>query len=50
MCQTIAAGHSGITAEGDNCVLMQKVTKELLDSVVKGEFQIPQPAVSDYSK
>jgi hypothetical protein len=38
MCQIISTGHSGITAEGDNSVLMQKVAKELLDSVMKNEF------------
>jgi acyl-CoA oxidase len=50
MSQVIAFGHSGITAEGDNCVLMQKVTKELLDMVVKGTFKLPSPSYHDYSK
>jgi len=27
---TIAGGHSGMTAEGDNSVLMQKVVKDIL--------------------
>lgn len=26
----VGLAHAGITAEGDNCVLMQKVSKELL--------------------
>ncbi|KAK9700578.1 hypothetical protein K7432_012129 [Basidiobolus ranarum] len=30
---TIGFAHAGITAEGDNSVLMQKVAKELLDAV-----------------
>jgi len=28
--QTIMGGHSGMTAEGDNSVLMQKVVKDIL--------------------
>lgn len=34
----IGAGHSGMVAEGDNSVLMQKVTKELMTSVQMGEY------------
>ena len=30
MCETIAFAHSGITAEGDNRVLMQKTAKEIM--------------------
>lgn len=48
MSQVIAFGHSGITAEGDNCVLMQKVAKELCDMVVKGTYKLPQPNIKDY--
>lgn len=35
--------HSGITAEGDNSVLMQKVTKELLTLVSKNQFPFSKP-------
>ena len=34
----ISGGHSGMVAEGDNSVLMQKVTKELMTSVQMGEY------------
>lgn len=50
MSQVIAFGHSGITAEGDNCVLMQKVAKEFCDMVVKGNLELPQPRVKNYSE
>ncbi|KAJ1658655.1 hypothetical protein IWQ61_002143 [Dispira simplex] len=40
---TIGFGHAGITAEGDNAVLMQKVAKELLAAVKKGQYRIPTP-------
>lgn len=30
--------HVGMTAEGDNCVLCMKVTKEVLDATVKGHY------------
>jgi len=33
--EAIAGAHAGITAEGDNRVLMQKVSKELLTTVSK---------------
>lgn len=49
MGQCIAFAHSGITAEGDNCVLMQKVAKEFCDMVVKGTYKLPHPKVKDYS-
>ena len=29
---------------------MQKVTKELLDMVVKGTYKLAQPSYNDYSK
>lgn len=38
----IQFAHAGITAEGDNSVLMQKVAKELLSAVQKGEVVLPQ--------
>ncbi|KAL4462141.1 hypothetical protein ABPG72_010457 [Tetrahymena utriculariae] len=38
--------HSGITAEGDNSVLMQKVAKELLTLVSKNQFPFSKPSNS----
>jgi acyl-CoA oxidase len=35
----IAGGHAGITAEGDNRVLTQKVAKEVLDGVSKNDVK-----------
>jgi acyl-CoA oxidase len=35
--ETISGAHAGITAEGDNSVLMQKVAKELLQSTTISE-------------
>lgn len=37
--ECIGFAHAGITAEGDNSVLMQKVSKELLTAVQKGEYK-----------
>jgi len=37
----IAFGHSGMTAEGDNSVLMQKVAKELGWRLQKGKHKFP---------
>ena len=37
----IAFAHSGITAEGDNRVLMQKVTKEIMALHMKQQFLKP---------
>jgi len=34
----IGGGHSGMVAEGDNSVLMQKVAKELMTSIQMGEY------------
>ena len=34
--------HSGVTAEGDNSVLMQKVTKDLLAHVQNGKHKMPK--------
>ncbi len=41
----IVGGHAGITAEGDNRVLMQKIAKELLGRADKSEL-IKQKALS----
>lgn len=38
--QQIGLAHAGITAEGDNAVLAQKVAKELLAAVDKGEYEL----------
>lgn len=37
----IYSAHSGITAEGDSVVLMQKVSKEYVEDFVKGVVEIP---------
>lgn len=37
----LSFAHAGCTAEGDNRVLMQKVSKELLDLVTKGAVKLP---------
>ncbi|KAJ3379830.1 hypothetical protein HDU84_006353 [Entophlyctis sp. JEL0112] len=42
----IGFSHAGITAEGDNSVLMQKVSKELLAAIAKGSVKYP-PSPSD---
>ena len=39
MSELLPFAHSGITAEGDNSVLCQKVTKELLLMLQKGQVQ-----------
>jgi len=41
--ELLAFAHSGITAEGDNGVLMQKVAKELFTSIAKGEYATLKP-------
>merc|ERR1719187_1743931 len=38
----IAFGHSGMTAEGDNSVLMQKVAKELGQRLQTGKHKFPR--------
>jgi len=38
----IPGSHAGLTAEGDNRVLMQKVAKELLDRLTKGKYRFPK--------
>jgi acyl-CoA oxidase len=42
---TIGFAHAGITAEGDNSVLMQKVAKELLAGVEAGKVVLPKGQV-----
>ncbi|VVU95366.1 Acyl-CoA oxidase [seawater metagenome] len=37
--EALAGSHAGITAEGDNKVIQQKVTKELLDTIDKNEVK-----------
>ena len=34
--------HSGMTAEGDNSVLMQKVAKDLLAHTNSGKHKLPK--------
>ena len=50
MAQGVAFAHSGITAEGDNCVLMQKVAKEVCDMVAKGKYVLPEPTKASYGQ
>jgi acyl-CoA oxidase len=38
LAECIGFAHAGITAEGDNSVLMQKVSKELLSAVQTGQY------------
>ncbi|KZV95027.1 acyl-CoA oxidase [Exidia glandulosa HHB12029] len=38
--QQIGLAHAGITAEGDNAVLAQKVAKELLAAIDRGEYTL----------
>ncbi|KAH7108370.1 acyl-CoA oxidase [Auriculariales sp. MPI-PUGE-AT-0066] len=38
--QQIGFAHAGITAEGDNAVLAQKVAKELLAAIDKGDYTL----------
>lgn len=40
--QSIGFSHAGMTAEGDNCVLMQKVAKELLAAIDNGTYSLPR--------
>jgi len=42
LAESIGFAHSGITAEGDNSILMQKVAKELMGSVEKKEYKLPE--------
>lgn len=43
MSETIAFAHSGITAEGDNRVLMQKTAKEIMTQIQQGTYEWAQP-------
>lgn len=38
----LLGAHSGVTAEGDNSVLMQKVTKDLLAHTQNGKHKMPK--------
>jgi len=38
----IASAHSGMTAEGDNRVLMQKVVKDIFSDVKKKIYVMPK--------
>lgn len=40
--EAIISSHSGMTAEGDNRVLMQKVVKDILSDMQKGIHDIPE--------
>ena len=44
--EAIGGAHAGLTAEGDNRVLMQKVTKELLGLTDK--FELAKEIAADY--
>ena len=48
--EAIAGAHAGITAEGDNQVLWQKVTKEMLDSLRKGTRNLPNIEINTTSQ
>lgn len=37
--EAISGSHAGLTAEGDNRVLMQKVSKELLSTIDRAEVK-----------
>jgi len=53
LCNELSLGvgfsHAGMTAEGDNSVLMQKVTKELLAAIQAGHITYPQIKKRDYN-
>jgi len=38
--EVVGGAHAGMTAEGDNSVLMQKVAKELLDLLRSGQLTL----------
>jgi len=40
--QSIFSAHAGMTAEGDNSVLMQKVVKDILEHSRQGKHQMPK--------
>lgn len=39
----LAGAHTGLTAEGDNRVLMHKIVKDLLKAVITKQHKLPQP-------
>lgn len=41
ICEMLVSTHSGMTAEGDNKVLMQKVVKDILSHTRKGKHSSP---------
>lgn len=43
----VTDSHSGMTAEGDNSVLMQKVVKDILEHIQKGLHKMPQVKKSE---
>lgn len=47
---TIYGAHSGITAEGDSSVLMQKVSKEYVEDFAKGILTLPYENYKDDTK
>jgi acyl-CoA oxidase len=44
----IGFSHAGMTAEGDNSVLMQKVSKELLAAIAEGKVKYPAVSKRSY--
>ena len=42
VCETLLGAHSGMTAEGDNKVLMQKVVKDILSDTQKKRHDAPK--------
>lgn len=38
----ILGSHSGMTAEGDNRVLMQKVVKDIMSDMQSGKHELPE--------
>jgi len=40
--QGLLSSHSGMTAEGDNRVLMQKVVKDILSDMQKEKHDLPK--------
>ena len=41
ICEVLMGSHSGMTAEGDNSVLMQKVVKDIITHMRKGVHNMP---------
>jgi len=40
--KSVADSHAGLTGEGDNAVLLQKTTKDLLEAIKSGSVTLPQ--------